>query len=105
MIISDLNYLEKAEVAEVVGGFTPGGGTYGFVTGYGVGIGSLIGLTPFTSSAVGEGVAVAAPFYVEGSSTTGVEMTVLAGLPAGYEAGGFYVGSYTGIRGYAATTC
>jgi hypothetical protein len=105
MIISDLNYLEKVEVAEVVGGFSPGGGLYGFGTAYGVGIGSVIGLAPFTSAAIGEGTAVAAPFYVEGSSTTGVEMTVLAGLPAGYKAGGFWVGSYTGIRGYAATSC
>lgn len=102
MIISDLNYLENAEIAEVIGGFTSGGGSYKFSTKYRSEIKSEVCLTPATHSAVGDAVASAAPYSLGGASTTGMEVTLLAGLPAGDASRTFYVGSLTAIRGYAA---
>lgn len=102
MIISDLNYMEAAQ-KEVLGGFTTPI-DYSAKIKFSTKIYSFVKLTPFSSSATAEADAAAAPYFIDGASTTTTSTVAAAGLAGGLALGAPYqVGSYSSSTSAAAT--
>lgn len=100
MVITDLNYLEVAN-NEVVGGFSRDIKFSSKVSFKGL-VASKVVLTPFSSSALAEADAAAAPYYIDGASFTQTSTVALAGLAGGATSGAF-VGSVSTSTSAAAT--